>query len=116
MFVCQTRDCLNDDSSLERGLVGDSVGGMVVVVVEVGNETAEVEDVLVFKAFGGGALRACRRKPDRLEVWLWMAGWQWFHGTSSSVVFPIACLTLTVDSSKLIVEIYPSTFPYLYNT
>ena len=46
-------------------------GGEDVVLVEVEIET----DVLVFKAFGVGALRACRKKPDRLEVWLWMAGW-----------------------------------------
>ena len=81
------------------------MGGKVVILVEVGNEMAEVEDVLVFKAFGGGALRACRRKPDRLEVWLWMAGWQCFHGMSLTVVFPIAYFTLTVDCSKLILEI-----------
>ena len=91
-------------------------GGEVVLLVEVEIETDVFAFVLVFKAFGVGALRAYRRKPDRLEVWLWMAGWQCFHGTSSSVMFPIACLTLTVDSAKLIVEIYPSTFPYLYKT
>ena len=103
MFNCQTRDFLTDDSSLERGLVGDSVevgvGVEVVVLVEVGIETAEVEEVF---AFGVGALRAYRRKPDQLEVLLWMAGWQWFHGTSSTVVLPITYLILTVDCCKLI--------------
>jgi len=61
--------------------------------------------VLEFKAFGVGALRSCQRNP-RLEVWVWMIGWQWFHGTSLSVVVPIASLILTVDSPKLIVEKY----------
>ena len=92
---------LTDDSSLERGLVGDSVevGVEVVVLMEVGIKTAEVEEVF---AFGVGALRAYRRKPDQLEVLLWMAGWQWFHGTSSTVVLHIAYLILTVDCCKLI--------------
>ena len=71
MFICQARDCLNDDSSLERGLVGDSVGVMV-VVVEVGNETAEVEDVLVFKAFGVGVLR--RVEGSQID-WRFGCGW-----------------------------------------
>ena len=56
---------LTDDSSLERGLVGDSVevgvGVEVVVLLEVGIETAEVDEVF---AFGVGALQAYRRKPD----------------------------------------------------
>ena len=48
---------LTDDSSLERGLVGDSVevGVEVVVLLEVGIETTEVDEVF---AFGVGALRA----------------------------------------------------------
>ena len=76
MFAFQTRDCFTDASSFERGLVGDSVGGMVVVVV-VEFEVLEIEtaDVDVVVTLAGGALRACRRKPDRLEVWLWMVGW-----------------------------------------
>ena len=105
MFAFQTRDCLTDASSFERGLVGDSVGGMVVVVVEFEVLEIETVEVEVVVTLAGGALRACRRKPDRLEVWLWMAGWQCFHGMSLTVVFPIEYLTLTVDCSKLNLEI-----------
>lgn len=43
----------------------------VVVVVEVWNGTAEVEEVF---AFGVELLQTYGRKLDRLEVWLWMAG------------------------------------------
>ena len=62
------RDCLTDANSLERGLVGDSVEMgvkmevvVLVVLVEIGIETVEVEEVF---AIGGGALRTYRRNPD----------------------------------------------------
>ena len=62
VFICQTRDFLNESNNLDRGLVGDSVdvgmGGGDIILVEVEIETAD-EFVLVFKAFGVGALRAC---------------------------------------------------------
>ena len=54
----QRRDCLTDSSSFERGLVGERVSAVEVVAVEAG-----AVDVFLF-----GALRACRRNPDRLEV------------------------------------------------
>ena len=53
---------------------------MVVVEFEVLEiETVEVEVVVIL---AGGALPACRKKPERLEIWLWIAGWQCFHGMS----------------------------------